>query len=56
MLRVTGATPLLDLFLELCAIPSPPGEERAVAGLAEAEAGVEEVAAVEAAAESEASA
>ena len=31
MLRVTGATPLLDLFLELCAIPSPPGEERAVA-------------------------
>jgi tripeptide aminopeptidase len=23
--------PLLDLFLELCAIPSPPGEERAVA-------------------------
>jgi tripeptide aminopeptidase len=25
------ATPLLDLFLELCAIPSPPGEERAVA-------------------------
>ncbi|MGL6280427.1 MAG: M20/M25/M40 family metallo-hydrolase [Gaiella sp.] len=24
-------TPLLDLFLELCAIPSPPGEERAVA-------------------------
>lgn len=26
-----GVTPLLDLFLELCAIPSPPGEERAVA-------------------------
>jgi tripeptide aminopeptidase len=25
------ATPLLDLFTELCAIPSPPGEERAVA-------------------------
>jgi tripeptide aminopeptidase len=25
------ATPLLDLFLELCATPSPPGEERAVA-------------------------
>ena len=25
------ATQLLDLFLELCAIPSPPGEERAVA-------------------------
>ena len=25
------ATPLLELFLELCAIPSPPGEERAVA-------------------------
>lgn len=25
------ATPVLDLFLELCAIPSPPGEERAVA-------------------------
>ena len=25
------ATALLDLFLELCAIPSPPGEERAVA-------------------------
>jgi tripeptide aminopeptidase len=24
-------SPLLDLFLELCAIPSPPGEERAVA-------------------------
>jgi tripeptide aminopeptidase len=24
-------TPLLDLLLELCAIPSPPGEERAVA-------------------------
>jgi tripeptide aminopeptidase len=24
-------TPLLDLFLELCAIPSPPGEEKAVA-------------------------
>ena len=24
------SSPLLDLFLELCAIPSPPGEERAV--------------------------
>ena len=24
-------SPLVDLFLELCAIPSPPGEERAVA-------------------------
>jgi tripeptide aminopeptidase len=37
MLRVTGATPLLDLFLELCAIPSPPGEERAVADRVTAE-------------------
>jgi tripeptide aminopeptidase len=25
------SSPLLDLFLELCAMPSPPGEERAVA-------------------------
>ena len=29
-------SPLLDLFLELCAIPSPPGEERAVADRIEA--------------------
>ena len=34
---MTGATPLLDLFLELCAIPSPPGEERAVADRVTAE-------------------
>ena len=26
-----ASTPLLDLFLELCALPSPPGQERAVA-------------------------
>jgi di/tripeptidase len=25
------SSPLLDLFLELCAIPSPSGQERAVA-------------------------
>ena len=31
------ATPLLDLLLELCAIPSPPGEERAVADRVAAE-------------------
>lgn len=30
-------TALLDLFLELCAIPSPPGEERAVADRVESE-------------------
>jgi len=31
------ATPLLDLLLELCAIPSPPGDERAVADRVTAE-------------------
>ena len=31
------ATPLLDLLLELCAIPSPPGDERAVADRVAAE-------------------